>query len=267
MSRQHDVPTGTPGRHARLALTILAIFVLLQPGRARAENLEAVVEQQVRENETSASIQERIDEISEDTDAMVDQYRAALQSTRQLEVYNKQLASLVGAQEEEAASLRRQIDEVTVVGRQVMPHMERMIATLEKFIEIDVPFLPEERGNRVARLKDIMARADVTMSEKYRTTIEAYQIENDYGRTIEAYRGELEVEGAKRTVDFLRIGRNALLYQTLDGAESGAWNPLTRRWERLEDYRVEIREGIRMARKQRAPDLIQAPLPAPEDLR
>ena len=41
-------------------------------------------------------------------------------------------------------------------------------------------------------------------------------------RTIEAYRDSLESEGVKRTVDFVRVGRVGLYYQSLDGARAGA---------------------------------------------
>jgi hypothetical protein len=256
----------TIGGTLTIAVASIAIAGAFPVTRSRAETVDAVIEQEVHENEDSAAIQKKIDEISDDIDAMVDQYRSSTQNARQLKIYNHQLDGLIESQEKEKASLRRQIDEVTVVGRQVMPLMADMISTLEKFVDLDVPFLLDERHARVKRLKDLMERADVTMSEKYRNIMEAYQIENDYGRSIEAYRGELDTGGQSRTVDFLRIGRNALLYQTLDASESGVWNPLTRKWERCDDYRLEIREGLRMARKQRAPDLIPVPIPAAEVL-
>jgi hypothetical protein len=42
----------------------------------------------------------------------------------------------------------------------------------------------------------MMTRADVTNAEKFRRIMEAYQIENDYGNTIEAYRANIELEGS-----------------------------------------------------------------------
>jgi hypothetical protein len=246
-------------------LVAAAAWILLAIGHpvpARATVDEAIAERQ-KSNEESARSQAQVDKLSDETDSLVAKYRAALQETRALEVYNRQLDVLLASQAKEMASLREQIDRVTVVGRAVIPHTLRMIDALDNFVTIDLPFLLEERRQRVAELRSMMDRADVTISEKYRRVLEAYQIENEFGRTIEAYRGTLESGGPPRAVDFLRIGRNALLYQTLDGRESGVWDAASQSWTVLGDrYRLPIRQGLRMARKQAAPDLILVPLNA-----
>jgi hypothetical protein len=150
--------------------------------------------------------------------------------------------------------------------RQVMPLMLRMIEGLDQFVELDVPFLLEERRNRVAFLKTLLERSDVTVAEKFRRLLEAYEIENDYGRTIEAYKGTLELDGASREVDFLRVGRVALLYQTVDAEIYGMWDQANRTWAPLPgEYRNQIRAGIKVARKQVAPNLLMLPIAAPEN--
>ena len=83
--------------------------------------------------------------------------------------------------------------------------MLKMIDALDQFVELDMPFLLEERRQRVAFLRTLLERSDVTVAEKFRRLLEAYEIENDYGRTIESYKGSLDVDGASREVDFLRI--------------------------------------------------------------
>ena len=143
--------------------------------------------------------------------------------------------------------------------------MLRMIDALDAFVSLDVPFLEEERAERTLELRKLMHRADVTEAEKYRRIMEAYQIENDYGRTIEAYRSTLTQGDKEVTVNFLRVGRIALVYQTLDESEAGAWNQDSRSWELLDaNLRSSIRNGLRIARKQSAPDLIRLPLLAPK---
>ena len=141
--------------------------------------------------------------------------------------------------------------------------MLRMIDAVNQFVAADVPFLKEERMARVSKLNDLMGRSDVTAAEKYRKVMEAYQAEIEYGRTIESYRGELAGE-TPREVDFLRIGRIALVYQSLDGQELGIWNTNSNSWQPLApEYKSKVMAGIRIAREQAAPDLIKVPVAAP----
>jgi hypothetical protein len=185
-----------------------------------------------------------------------------LQQSEALSAYNDQLAKLVTSQDQELASLIEQIGRVTVVSRALTPMMLNMIDALGEFVALDLPFLPEERSQRVERLKKLMDQSDVSESEKYRQIVEAYQIETDYGRTIERYKGEIELDGAARTVDFLRIGRVALLFQSLDTDIVGHYDPKTKTFVKLDSsYNAAVRYGMRVAGKQRAPDdLLTLPL-------
>ena len=205
--------------------------------------------------------QARIDDISDETDKAFTRYSTALRQIDSIREYNSQMRQLIASQESEIESLGEQIDRVEVVGRSVNPMMSRMIAALEAFVSLDVPFLIDERSQRVADLRSMMSRADVTDPEKFRRVMEAYQIENEYGRTIEAYRGVLQQGDLGNTVDFLRFGRLSLVYQALDESAAGVWNQNTRSWQPLDSsYRSAIRRGLRVARKQAAPDLIRVPI-------
>jgi hypothetical protein len=245
----------------------VALAAVLAAAPGRAATVEGVVEEAAKGTAAAAESQDRIGGIADRIDTLAAEYQAANQRTRSLKVYNAQLEKLIASQRQEIESLQRQIDEVTLVGREVMPLMARMIDALEEFVELDMPFLLDERRQRIAALRAMMDRADVTIAEKYRRILEAFQIENEYGRTLEAYRGELAANGGTRTVDFLRVGRVGLVYQTLDGKESGVWDREAGAWKELSGYRGDIQFGIRMARKQVAPDLLRVPVPAPEAVR
>jgi hypothetical protein len=172
---------------------------------------------------------------------------------------------LIDSQHGEMTQVQGELDRIDLVSRDVTPLMLRMIEALDQFVSLDVPFLPEERQERIREIRTMMRRADVSDAEKFRRIMEAYQIENEYGRTIEAYRSTLERGDREVTVDFLRVGRIALVYQTLDEADAGAWDQETRSWVPLDSsYRSAILQGLRIARKQAAPDLIRLPLPPPE---
>jgi len=225
--------------------------------------LEGMFDKRSQTNDESAGAQKRIDGLSDETDKLLSRYRTALKQIDSTRIYNSQMRELIASQEAELESLQAQLDQVEVVGRSVMPLMLKMIDAFESLIELDLPFLLDERNERLASLRALMKRADVTSAEKYRRIMEAYQIENEYGRTIEAYRSTMDIAGREATVDFLRFGRIALVYQTPDGTEAGVWNRETKAWEPLDPrYRGSIRDGLRIARKQSAPDLIRLPLPA-----
>jgi hypothetical protein len=184
-----------------------------------------------------------------------------------LDRYNNQLQEQVRSQEEEIASIERQLNDIDTTNREVQPLMQQMVDTLARFVQLDVPFLLEERTARVQELKDIMPRADITISEKYRLILEAYQIELEYGRTLEAYEGRLGTGADARTVEFARLGRVSLMYRTLDGTETGYWDVNQMNWVVDESYREAVEEAIRVAKRDGAPDLLTVPVPAPQEVR
>ena len=251
-------------RFRGVARCVLWVLLAASVGTPAVADLDEVVGQRMSVNDEAAASQQQIDKISAENDDAIGQYRSALQRIDALRSYNHQLDQLILSQDEEAAALRREIDEVELVAREVTPLMLGMIEALENFVELDVPFLADEREGRIADLRKLMLRSDVTDSERYRRIIDAYQIENEFGRTIEVYRGELELGGQARMVEFLRVGRISLLYQTLDGSETGVWDHRNHEWVDADDSRSAVRKGIRIARKQTAPDMMRIPVPTAE---
>jgi hypothetical protein len=231
---------------------------------APSEKLGTAMREQLDTDAAARAAQQRIEAIDDATLKMLSDYRRALADSESYATYARQLESQVSAQNEEMASIDRQLAEVETTSREVLPLMERMLATLKQFVDLDVPFLLAERRKRVAMLEAMMPRADVTLSEKYRRILEAYQIELDYGRTLEAYEAELGEGERARTVLFLRVGRVALLYQTLDGEETGFWDTESRSWLVDDDYRHAFQEAVTVAKKLRAPEMLRVPLPAPK---
>jgi len=68
-----------------------------------------------------------------------------------------------------------------------------------------------------------------------------------------------------QTVDFLRVGRTLLIYQTSDQSSTGWFNPGTRAFEELPSrYTLEVKKGIAIAKNEKAPDLVVLPTPGPE---
>jgi len=245
---------------------LATVFAVIPYHGQAAENvLQQSIDVNKAANQHSASSQKKIDALSDQTQALYAQYKQSLMQLDSQKLYNNNLEQLVTSQDREMKSYNSQLAQIDNTQRDVIPLMIKMVETLDKFIQLDQPFLVNERKSRVAELKDLLTRSDVASSEKYRRIMEAYQVEMEYGRTIEAYRDTLTLDGNLRTVNIFRLGRVALYYQTLDGKETGVWDKAARKWVTLpSDYRLPVSKGLGIARKQAAPDLLLLPISAAE---
>jgi hypothetical protein len=235
-------------------------------GSVFAQSVDDVLQAEDRRLNLAQQSQERINSIVEGTRSLEDQYRAINKEIDGLKVYNRLMRAQVDGQQAVLEDISISIDQVDVINRQIFPLMERMIDGLEQSIKLDVPFLMEERTERIQNLHDIMERSDVSVAEKFRKVMEAYQIELDYGTSSEFYTQSLTLEdGATRSYNILRIGRVGLYFQSDDSKITGRWDNEQRAWVIDDSARSDIRTGLRMARQLIAPELIVVPVAAPTE--
>ena len=243
------------------AMLASSLAVVMPAMAQQQQALEPVVKEAAKINTSAAASQQKIDQMTDKIDSKLQQFQTIQKEIDGLKVYNDQMRKQMANLDQEVADLNAAMNNVSVIERQITPLMLRMIEGLKQFVALDVPFLAEERQKRLAELESLMDRSDIASSEKFRRVMEAYQIEMDYGRTLESYSGLHEVDGQKRDVDFLRVGRTALIFATRDGSQLGIWHKQSRQWQPLPDsYRSEITKGLRMAKKQLAPDLLSLPV-------
>jgi hypothetical protein len=233
---------------------------------AQDQQIDEAIDIGVERTDAAAASQGRIDQTQTETDRVAAEYKRQLKVIDGLKVYNALLQRQLDAQVSDMQKLRNSIDEVAIIERQITPTMIKMLESLDIFIQADVPFLLDQRNTRVERLRAAVESANVTTAEKFRAVLEAYNIEGDYGRTIEAYNGTLNLDGVNREVSFLKIGRIALIYQTADRQTNGVWDQTNRTWITLEDeaFRNYIAKGLQIARDQVAPDILMIPIVASE---
>ena len=246
----------------RAALAVFATLGLMASGSVLAQSVDQVIQADQRRLELARQSQERINDIVEGTRSLEDDYRAINKEIDGLRVYNRLMQAQVAGQEATLEDIAISMEQVDVINRQIFPLMERMIDGLERSIALDVPFLMEERAERVQGLRDIMDRSDVSVAEKFRKVMEAYQIENDYGSFIETYEETLTIEDETRNYQILRVGRIGLYFQSEDEAVTGRWDNAAREYiiDNSGALRREVKKGLAIAEEQIAPELLRLPV-------
>lgn len=243
--------------------TSLAALVGLQ---AQANTVDAVLKVGQAKTTAAQLSQQKVDKLTTETGELLTDYKTVMKQVDGLRVYNARLEKQIANQLKRIDDIEKSIEQVTVIQRQVTPLVIRMIDSLEQFINLDVPFLMEERQERIAFLRSSIDRSDLSVAEKFRQVLEAYKIENEFGRKVTAYKGSLSIDGVERDVNFFQVGRVALMYQTTDTEISGVWDKEAGDFVQLDkgEYRNAILKGLRIARKQASIDILKLPVSAPE---
>ncbi|MDP5137031.1 DUF3450 domain-containing protein [Rheinheimera baltica] len=250
-------------RKSLVATALAGTFAL--SASALATDLKALHQEGSQIQRAAVQSQEKINTIYEQSQELLGEYRQVVDQTENLKVYNDFLATLVADQKRQINSIQRQIDTLEDTRKGTVPLMMRMIDALEQFVEADIPLRTERRLERVARLREVMTRSDVQLSEQYRQILEAYSIEVDYGSVVDAFQGILPLNGQEITVDFVHVGRLSLMALSLDGKTGWVWNKDTAGWEALPgSYLTSVAQFIKMARRESTLEMDRVPLIAAE---
>lgn len=225
------------------------------------EIVDSTINLSVESSNLSVDAQEKIEELDEISKKLYFDYKDTLNEYKALKSYDDQLSKIIDAQFAEIANINNQIDSLDDINIDILPLLKTMTDTLRKVINIDIPFLKEPRIDRVNNLDELLLRADITTAEKFRKVFEAYQIEANFGKTIENYPGYIVLNGAEVAVDFFRLGRLGLYYRTPNGKETGFWNLNTNDWSHegssLDD---DIKVALDISNRQSPPNFITLPL-------
>ncbi len=243
---------------ARISAATLAVAAF---GGAAQAQLSSAVKTAQRSTMAGAAAQARIDKIDDQVGEVVREYRAALQEKDTVALNVEQQKIFLQSQQNEIESLKSQIGRVDEIQSQLLPMMLRMIGALETFVNADVPFQMEERTNRIAKLKELAGDPNQSPAELYRQIINAYQIELSYGNQTTSYSENTLINGEPQKVEFLRLGRVALIY-TDSNHKMHIWNKAKGAYEDLPDsYKLDVQSATRIALEQKTPEVFPAPVP------
>ena len=244
-----------------IASTIIGALAFSASNFAAADALTDLQKAEAQIFKASNKSQSKIDKIYEQTQELLAEYRNTVDEAEVLKGYNDHVQRMVDDQQTNIKSLESQIAGIDKTKQGVVPLMYKMIDTLEKFVDLDVPMNIDARKERIAGLRDVMGDSDVSVSEQFRLVLEAYEIEASYGTIFGVYQGELDLGDRMITADFVHMGRISFVAQSLDMKNAWVWNNEKRSWEALGDeYLKPVTDAVRMARKQLPLDLAKLPV-------
>lgn len=224
------------------------------------ELMEKAIEIEASSSNAAADRQSYIDNIDNQIIILIGDIQFLSQQLDLTNIYNRQLQELIESQEAEIVSINEQMAELDKTNRGILPKLEEMVNTLSSIVENDTPFLLTERLSRIDDLKDILVQSNVSTSEKFRRVFEAYQIENEYGRTIEAYRDEILIDSETFNVEVFRLGRVGLYARTSDGKNTAMYSKSQGKWIKIRGIDNELVVALKIARKELPPSLLKLPV-------
>lgn len=248
-------------RVALLGSAAMMLAVIGAPAQAQFQSALSTSEQTA--NDAAAS-QGRIDQLDDQTQQLLNDYRANVKQLEAAQRYNQSLVRNIENQEREKTNLREDIDNIAGIRKAMLPLMEDMVGRFGELVNADIPFETAVRQARVARLGSVLNDTNLSEAQRYRLIVEAYQIENEYGRTITAYEGTVDGDGGELTGEFLRIGRIALIFKTPDDSVLQIYDKDAGGFVNLnKSYLQDVKLGLRMAKEQTAPDILFVPVKPP----
>ncbi|MCE9663406.1 DUF3450 domain-containing protein [Halomonas sp. M5N1S17] len=223
---------------------------------------EALLEEAGSAQRSQAELQSHIDAADDEARAMLEELRELERAELRLVRENAELAPRLERQAE-ALDRREAALDTLADTREALPKLqERLVERLAQWVDNDMPFLSQERQARVASLRS--HASELSTAERWERVVEAWRTELEYGRDIDAWRGYLGEGESRREVDYLRLGRLGLYYLSPDGRAGGVWQADAGSWVALDEpQRREVRNGLRMARDRRAPELLTLPISQP----
>lgn len=240
-----------------IALLISSVLIPVH-----AENLNDAQAVQSKTNQASAVSQKRIDASAEKTLSLEAEIAQLQEEVANLTIYRDHLTSLVDSQNQEVDNLNEQIEQIAQTRQGVVPLMYHMLDGLKTIVANDKPIRKAQREERIAKLDEMMTRADVADAEKFRRILEAYQIEMDYGSRLGVYQGKINLTADEQIeADVLYLGRVSLIARSLSGESFWSWSQQQNAWQPLgSEQKTELDKAFAMANKQIAPSMLTLPV-------
>jgi len=244
-----------------LLAVVAALFMMQQP--ALAATPKKVEKTMTKAIEVESKAQAKADDWNVDKDDLVNEIRDLQTRLTWLEYQKGKHKIYVKGLQDNIAELETKKLEARKLRENLEPYLDEVVKRLEAFIATDMPFLEQERQQRLSFLYNTLNDYQLDLGEKLRRVFESLGVEATYGKMVTASDETLNIDGDDTEVTIFRLGRMAMYYQSMDKVKIGKWNMETKKWEPMsKDFARQIRHAVEMANRERTVQLIQLPVGA-----
>ena len=241
-----------------LLLAILTLLPVPVAGSDTRDRIEVPVQQAI---DTRRATQEAETEWRVEKEKLMTRFESLKQEQTELQKQKKVLQEQTDIAKTRVASKKRQLSDIQEIESRMSPFLIELMDVLETQFSTSLPFLTEERRQRITRLEQLMNDPEITISERYRKLMEALLVETEYGFTTEVSRETIVVTGKRLLVNIFRLGRLSLFYQSLDGSECGYFNVVGNDWEPLSVVHGDVIDSaVDIAAKRKSVELLAMPV-------
>lgn len=245
--------------YSKICFISLLGSLLLLPVKAETK-LNSIISSKQKTQFKAQKTQQEIIILDEKTTEIINEYRALLRENSIIEAYNQQLDKQKLQQQKKLQNLATNMVNVREVRMELMPLMQDMVQVLTLFVNNDVPFLWQERQLRLTELNSLLDNPNVNVADKYRRIVEAYQIETEYGETLETWQAQLPLSTQNKAVQLIKVGRIGLYYLTPDQQTAGYWDNNNRTWKTLpKSWLARVKQAYQVADNKTVPNLLSLP--------
>ncbi|MBU0994896.1 MAG: DUF3450 domain-containing protein [Proteobacteria bacterium] len=147
------------------------------------------------------------------------------------------------------------------IAEEIGPYIQDIQGRIDALVASDLPFLENERKERLDRLNTVMGDMDVSVAEKFRKVMETLFVEAEYGNTIEVYQDKIMFGEEELLGNIFRLGRISLFFLSLDKKTAAYFNMGEKKWTVLNDrYVPAIHAAIEIGGKRRPTELLCLPV-------
>ncbi len=241
---------------------LLLILILLPGPMVFSEPVTDKVKRPVEDSiKIRQATQKDREKWSEKKPLLEAEYDSLAADRKRLKEHRQQMQKELQSSRERIAHLEDRIESIEKISEKFIPFLEEVYRRLSDSVDDGLPFLQQERSERLAILDKTLGDPEITMGEKFRKVMEALSIEAEYGNTVEVYQDMIDLEGDEVLVNIFRLGKISLFFESLDQETTGHYNPAENQWERLpRAANRDIRMAVEIGSRQRPADIVTLPL-------